>query len=151
MSNAAGTNRWYAPVPVGAVASWLVPGTGYLLLGQMARGLTIGITVLFLFVSGVLIGGLHVVDPPAFAKPTPGETIVQQYERHMTEVLQKPPYIGQFLAGIIGIYAGKIGPTQPASHARLADIGALYTAVAGVLNLLAIIDASHRAAQPGAA
>ena len=33
------------------------------------------------------------------------------------------------------------------SHARVNEIGVLYTAVAGMLNLLAIIDASHRAAQ----
>jgi hypothetical protein len=45
----------------------------------------------------------------------------------------------------MGIYAGKIGPTQPASHARVSDIGTLYTAVAGMLNLMAIIDSSYRA------
>jgi hypothetical protein len=31
------------------------------------------------------------------------------------------------------------------TKARLAEIGTLYTAVAGMLNLLTIIDASHRA------
>jgi hypothetical protein len=35
----------------------------------------------------------------------------------------------------------------PKSHARLAEIGTLYTAVAGMLNLLAIIDSSYRASQ----
>jgi hypothetical protein len=33
------------------------------------------------------------------------------------------------------------------AKARLAEIGTLYTAVAGMLNLLTIIDASHRAAR----
>jgi len=96
----------------------------------------------------LLIGGIHVVDPPNFGPPLNGESVVRRFERHVNETLQKPPYIGQFMTGVMGIYAGKIGPKQPASHARLADIGALYTAVAGMLNLLAIIDASHRAAQP---
>ena len=57
-----------APVPVVAIATWLVPGSGYLLLGQLARGLTIGLTVIVLFVMGILIGGIHVVDPPIFVK-----------------------------------------------------------------------------------
>ena len=38
-----------------------------------------------------------------------------------------------------------VTPGVPRVHARLAEIGTLYLAVAGVLNLLAIIDASHRA------
>ena len=148
MSRTPAATPWYAPVPVVAIATWLVPGSGYLLLGQITRGLTIGVTVVLLFVSGLLIGGIHVVDPPAFGPPLQGESITRRYERHVSEVLQKPPYIGQFLTGIIGIYAGRLGPKQPESHARLNDIGTLYTAVAGMLNLLAIIDASHRAAQP---
>jgi len=43
------------------------------------------------------------------------------------------------------LIGGWIGPSQPASHARVSDIGILYTAVAGMLNLMAIIDASYRA------
>jgi hypothetical protein len=138
MSNGSESNlkmRWYAPVPVVAIATWLVPGSGYLLLGQISRGLTIGLTVIVLFALGVLMGGIHVVDPPTFTKGA----------NHVAELLQKPSYIGQFLAGIIGVYAGKIGPGQPASHARMSDIGTLYTAVAGMLNLMAIIDSSYRA------
>lgn len=132
--------RWWAPAPVVGIATWLVPGSGYLLLGQFARGLTIGLTVLTLFVLGVLIGGVHVVDPPTFTRGA----------NHVGEVLQKPAYIGQFLTGAIGIYAGKVGPAQPASHSRVSDIGTLYTAVAGMLNLMAIIDASYRATLPHA-
>ena len=131
-------SRWYAPVPVVAIATWLVPGSGYLLLGQLARGLTIGLTVIILFVMGILIGGIHVVDPPIFVKG--GNPVAA--------VLQKPAYIGQFLTGVIGVYAGRVGPTQPSSHARVSDIGTLYTAVAGMLNLMAIMDSSYRATLP---
>ena len=35
----------------------------------------------------------------------------------MAAVLQKPAYIGQFLT-VIGVYAGRVGPTQPSSHGR---------------------------------
>jgi len=54
------------PAPIIAVVTWLIPGSGYFLLGQYARGLTIGITILILFMLGCLIGGIHVVDPPVF-------------------------------------------------------------------------------------
>ena len=38
----------------------------------------------------------------------------------------------------------------PWSHARVYEIGTLYTAVAGMLNLMAILDAAYRAANEGA-
>ena len=38
-------------------------------------------------------------------------------------------------------------PVGAKSHARVNEIGVLYTAVAGMLNLLAMIDAAHRAAR----
>jgi hypothetical protein len=128
-------SRLKVPAPIVAVISWLVPGAGYLLLGQIARGLTIGITILLLFVTGLLIGGVHVVDPPSFIH---GHNV-------FNSLLQKPWYIGQFLSGAVGLISGWIGPNQPASHARVADIATLYTAVAGMLNLMAIIDCSYRA------
>jgi len=74
------------------------------------------------------------------------------------EVLNKPWYIGQILAGPLTLVCSKISlnlseplPNDPdtsraaKSHVRVAEIGTLYTAVAGMLNLLVIIDAAHRA------
>ena len=37
------------------------------------------------------------------------------------------------------------------SHALSNEVGTLYTAVAGMLNLLTIIDAAYRAGRPGGA
>jgi hypothetical protein len=125
------------PTAVVAIANWLLPGTGYLLLGQLARGLTIGITILALFALGIFIGGVHVVDPPVLTGIPAGSMV--------RTVLEKPWYIGQFLTGAIGLICARLGPDQPASHARVNDIGTLYTAVAGMLNLLATIDSSYRA------
>ena len=124
-----------APAPVIAIVNWLIPGSGYLMLGQVARGLTIGLTILILFTLGILIGGIHVVDPPNLS------ALKGNFVR---TVLEKPWYIGQFMSGAIGLISGWIGPMQPASHARANDIGTLYTAVAGMLNLLATIDSSYR-------
>jgi hypothetical protein len=134
------------PAPIVAVVSWLFPGAGYLLLGQLTRGLTIGFTIIALFVLGLLIGGIHVVDPPVFGPATGNFVQTAMGRAHV--VLEKPSYIGQFLAGAIGLVSGWIGAAQPVSHARANDIGTLYTAVAGMLNLLATIDAAHRSTMP---
>ena len=125
------------PALLVAGVNWLIPGAGYLLLGQVARGLTIGFTIIALFVLGILIGGVHVVDPPSFAA-------AHGFAEYRMQVLMKPAYIGQFLSGAIGLITGWIGPGQPPSHARASDIGTLYTAVAGMLNLLGTIDSAYR-------
>jgi hypothetical protein len=67
-----------------------------------------------------------------------------------TEVLNKPWYIGQVLVGPVALVASKVslGLTAPGAaykaHVRVWEIGTLYTAVAGMLNLLVMIDAAHR-------
>jgi hypothetical protein len=126
------------PPPIVALASWVIPGAGYWLIGQRARALTVGVTIVALFFLGLLIGGVRVVDPPDSYLSSPLNTLVQ-----------KPWFIGQILAGPITIIAASVGKSAGffASHARVNEIGTLYTAVAGMLNLLAIIDASYRAAR----
>jgi hypothetical protein len=68
----------------------------------------------------------------------------------LTEVVAKPWYVGQFLVGPINLISSLVSLREasvnvPMSHARIAEIGTLYTAVAGMLNLLAIIDSASRA------
>lgn len=125
-----------APAPVVALVGWLVPGAGYWLIGQRTRGLTIGITITLLFIAGVFIGGVKVVEAPEFSSNPAG----------LFGMAQKPWFIGQALAGLPGIIAAWIaGGARAVSHARLAEISTLYTAVAGMLNLLAVIDSTFRA------
>jgi hypothetical protein len=177
------------PAPLVALASWLVPGAGYLLLGQKARGLTIGVTVILLFVAGLLIGGIRVLEVPGYGDHGQPLIVIQDsdYTRDsgryvvaermvedvgspaagtigwvmqvhpLDEIRNKPWFIAQVLAGPIDLAAswGSVvasrsvgGSTQPRgarSHARTNELGVLYTAVAGMLNLLAIIDAGSRA------
>jgi hypothetical protein len=129
--------------PVVALAGWLVPGAGYWLIGQRGRAITCGVTIIAVFVVGILVSGVRVVQAPDMSGS--GNT----FQR----VLQRPWFIGQVLTGPLGISAAMISDRLAASptyrhietKARLAEIGTLYTAVAGMLNLLTIIDASHRA------
>src|SRR5579862_1873952 len=54
-----------SPVRV-ALCAWLVPGGGYFILGQRNRALSIGVTVIVLFLLGILVGGIRVADPPGW-------------------------------------------------------------------------------------
>lgn len=133
------------PPPLVAVAGWVIPGGGYFLIGQRTRGTVIGVTIVALFVLGILIAGVRVVDAPNLFGAGGGGWVGR--------ILQKPWFIGQALMGPIGLVtawiAHGLGPEYRAASARLGEIGTLYTAVAGMLNLLAIIDAAHRAANKG--
>jgi hypothetical protein len=128
------------PPPIVALATWVVPGSGYWLIGQRGRALTVGITIVILFILGMLIGGVRVVEVPNGVLSTP-----------VNAVSQKPWFVGQILAGPITLIASSIGHDDAyyASHSRVNEIGTLYTAVAGMLNLLAIIDAAYRAGHNG--
>lgn len=158
-----------------ALAGWILPGLGYLLIGQRARGLTVCITVVTLFIGGLLIGGVRSLEVPTAEREDaqrdrlerPSATVPPR-PRLVDELRNKPWSIAQVMNGPMGIVAGfasiwagtpkpveVIGPdgekeTQyiaPGieSHARVNEIAVLYTAVAGMLNLLTMIDSASRA------
>jgi uncharacterized protein DUF6677 len=141
-----------APPPfLVALAAWLLPGAGYWLIGQRARGVIVGVTVILLFVFGLLVGGVRVLEVPYYDRNG------QQTNRALVdEVRAKPWSIAQVMAGSVAIVGGwaavnastadaaGVAPGEE-SHARVNEIGVLYTAVAGMLNLLVIIDSAHRA------
>jgi len=179
------------PVPVVALASWLVPGAGYWLLGERVRAVVIGVTITALYIAGLLIGGIKVLEVPGYGDhgqplvvvretgrardpQTNEEKIINQdrttedndprsigwvMQVHpIDEIRNKPWFIAQVLAGPLHLAAswGSVAASRPRepggtvpigarSHARTNELGVLYTAVAGMLNLLAIIDAAHRA------
>ena len=134
----------HLPPPLIALLGWVLPGAGYWLIGQKARGVTVGITILAIFIFGILVSGIRVVEAPDMHGPG----------NAFQEVLSKPWFIGQILTGPTCMVAAWISDDLAQSprykniesKARLAEIGTLYTAVAGMLNLLTIVDAGYRAA-----
>jgi hypothetical protein len=154
---------------IAGIAAWLLPGLGYWLIGEKARGITVGVAVITLFVMGLLIGGVRVLEVPTFdhyGRPVRDASL-------SAEVRSKPWSIAQVMAGPVAIVSGAISvdasrpndsmpideypasgsmigthlPLGSESHSRVNEIAVLYTAVAGMLNLLAIIDTAHRAMQ----
>ena len=56
------------PPALVAASGWMVPGLGYWFVGQRGRGIVIGVTVVSLFVLGLLIGGVRVLEVPTFSR-----------------------------------------------------------------------------------
>ncbi|MHC4217300.1 MAG: DUF6677 family protein [Planctomycetota bacterium] len=133
--------------PSAAILAWLWPGSGHIYLGERKRGLLVMFGVLFLFLGGILIGGLDVVDrrddrlwflaqilcgPVAIAadyanqrivKPNPmprPEVLVDLYEQGDPEIVR---YVGRKSLGHVN------------------EMGTLYCALAGLMNLVVILDA----------
>ena len=144
--------------PSAAIFGWLWPGLGYIAIGQRTRGLLVMLGVLFLFLSGLLIGGLDCVDkrndrwwffaqsfcgPAAFAADYANQRLVQtvpmDYSAARGEADRRrfeqrdPELLGQL---------GRIG------LGRVNDIGTLYIAMAGLMNLVVILDVLYYAPPP---
>lgn len=137
------TSRSAAAPPVVALVGWLLPGAGYWLIGQRVRAIVCGVTIIVIFLFGILISGVRVVQAPDMT----GRGNL------LSHVLTRPWFLGQVLTGPLGIGSAYASDQLARSAAygaieaksRLAEIGTLYTAVAGMLNLLTIIDAGYRA------
>ncbi len=119
------------------ILAWLVPGLGHFLVGERRRGWIILLAIGLTFWGGIVIGGVRsTVDPGRlwFVAQVPGgaHSIVAYYlgQRSLRERRDD----------------GRPVATQAiTSRWQGAEIGTVYTAVAGLLNVLAILDALGRA------
>ncbi len=143
-------------LPLVAALGWLVPGLGYWVIGKRSHALIAGVSIIVLFLLGLLISGVRCVDVPGYdangnvihLKGSSKPIIV---DSTFKAILDKPWYIPQILAGPLtigsSVWSVSVSGTYPKATARMFDIGTLYTAIAGMLNLLVIIDSAHRAAK----
>ncbi|MBX3354191.1 MAG: hypothetical protein KF724_00660 [Phycisphaeraceae bacterium] len=137
------------------VLGWAFPGLGHWWLGERRRGLLVGAGVLGLFLGGLLIGGIDAVDqredgpwflaqawngPIAFVADFANERLLQQ----------DPPRVGELIASP----GPALAPGGPPSEVKINiykgvgvvnDIGMLYIALGGLMNLVAMLDAASRA------
>jgi hypothetical protein len=122
-----------------AVLGWALPGLGHLALGHTHRGLVLAVTILSLWLGGLLIGGISVIDRrdhPAWfigQMAIAPSWVVNHYHDHLRRVWTQRA----------GTEANVQRGYVPA-HGKPEEQGTLYTALAGLLNLLAIIDVLYR-------
>lgn len=115
-----------------ALAGWLIPGLGHWLLGQRRRGLIVGLSILALWAAGLLIGGIgviHRVQNPAWfiGQATIGPSLAIDLYRANLDAHNPAPR------------PGRKNAYEP-SFGRMNELGILYTTLAGLLNVLAVID-----------
>ena len=136
-----------------AVAGWCLPGLGHFLLGQSHRAVLLAVTIGSLWLGGLLIGGLSIVDHTDHPAWFLGQMLI-------APSLAADWYRGQLVAEQAAAYPDvprselfdpqHDPPFEPA-YGRAHEQGTLFTSMAGLLNLLAIIDVLYREQRPVAA
>jgi hypothetical protein len=107
--------------------AWLIPGGGHFLLGKRGRALLIFACVLLSFLFGVLMRG------PLF-QPSGGADV-------LSKLIQYGGFLGDLAAGIPYLVVSFFGYAPPDSASHVADYGSKLIVAAGLLNILAIVDA----------
>ena len=127
-----------ARLTVAGFLAWLMPGLGHAYLGHRGRGLICFVTITATFWTGVAIGGVRgTIDP---------------HERKLW-------FLAQLCAGVntgvgYALHEGLVraasrrGEAPVVTHWASAEVGLHYTGVAGLLNLLVVLDAVARGETP---
>ena len=129
--------------PTAAILAWLWPGLGHISHGDHRRGLRVMFGVLFLFLGGILIGGVDSVDRRAdplwfLAQVLCGPIALAADAVNQSLVKPRP-------AGWQQLYVQgdetvrRLLRRKGLGHVN--EIGTLYSALAGLMNLVAILDA----------
>lgn len=106
------------------LAAWMIPGAGHFLLRERKRGIILFVVITSLFVLGIYTGSIGVVN------------WVSGRIWFYAQILYSPA------VGLLGNLTKNGG--YP-SYGRPCDIGQIYTAIAGLLNLLSILSAVYMA------
>ena len=108
-------------VTVGLFA-WLVPGAGHFLIDKKTHAVIIFVTIVLTFCIGIYVGSIGVINWDE-AKPW-----------YMAQIMNSPAVwaVGQLAAN--GNYP---------VYGRPNEIGQIYTSIAGLLNLLCIVNAVY--------
>jgi hypothetical protein len=116
-------NHVFLMLTAGLLA-WLVPGGGHLVLNEKKRAAIIFIAIVLTFCAGLYIGSIGVIDP----------------------IGAKPWYVAQILNSPAVAVLGYLTKTRHyVVYGRPNEIGQIYTSIAGLLNLLCIVNAVYMA------
>ncbi|MEM9253582.1 MAG: DUF6677 family protein [Planctomycetota bacterium] len=129
--------RWHLTAALG---TWLLPGLGHWMIGERARGAILAVTIGSLYVLGLLIGGIGVIDRAA---PLPG---------FFGQMLIGPTFVVLWAQERLWSWSAIDGTPSLAEGMPIGvmgEQGVLYTSIAGLLNLLCIIDVIYRVGRGG--
>jgi TM2 domain-containing membrane protein YozV len=124
---AAPVSAWAPAVALG----WLIPGAGHLLLKRTGRGLLLLVTITAMFLCGLMMRG-------AMFQPQSGDLL--------TTIINTGGFVGDLCSGSLYLLSVAFNYNQPDTAGAVHDYGTKFLVTAGLLNLLAIVDAFEIAA-----
>ena len=119
---------WAPAVALG----WLIPGGGHFLLKKPGRGALLLASVSSMFVSGLMMQG-------TMFQPQTGDLL--------TTLINTGGFIGDLSSGILFLLSQWFGYNQPDMAGHVHDYGTKFLVTAGLLNILAMVDAYEIAAE----
>ena len=114
---------WIGPV----VAAWLVPGAGHFLLKKTGRGVLLFASIVLMFLFGLFMRGM-------MFKPEPGAD-------YLTSLINYGGFASNLAAGAMYLLTSMFGYSQPDLPGSVHDYGTKFLVTAGLLNVLAMVDA----------
>jgi hypothetical protein len=109
---------------VAPLAGWLVPGAGHLIQKRWVRGLLIFVSVTLMFFCGLGMKG-------------------KVYGFNLGDLLDMLGFAGDFGNGLLYFVARSMDWGEGAVFRATADYGTKFLVCAGLLNVIAAIDAHH--------
>jgi hypothetical protein len=115
-------SAWFGPVALG----WLIPGGGHFLLKQRWRALLLFLPITLMFLFGLMMRG-------AMFRLESGDLL--------TTVINYGGFVANVSAGALYMLANMLGYDQPDVAGHVHDYGTKFLVTAGLLNILAMVDA----------
>ena len=112
-----------AALPVGPlVAAWLLPGGGHFWLKRWGRGAILLASVSAMFVAGLFMDGRF-------------------FELQQGNMVETLGFLGDLCSGLLFVAAKMGGHVSEVAASPIADYGTKFLLVAGLLNVLCVLDA----------
>ena len=115
--------RVWAPV---VALGWLVPGGGHLLLKRTGRGVLLLAAITTMFLCGLMMRGTM---------------FTPQGDDLLTVLINWGGWVGDVCGGIFYLMSVWLGYAQPDVAGAVHDYGTKFLVTAGLLNILAMVDA----------
>jgi TM2 domain-containing membrane protein YozV len=120
-------SAWLPAVALG----WLIPGGGHFLLKRQGRAALVMASVTLMFLFGLFMRG-------SMFTPQSGDLL--------TILINYGGFLGDMASGILYLLATWMGYNQPDIAGHVYDYGTKFLVSAGLLNVLAMVDAYEIAA-----
>lgn len=115
------TQRGFVYLPL--IAGWLVPGAGHFLLGKWVRGALLAASILGMFILGIAMQG--------------------KIYSSAHEILELLGLVGDLGNGLLYVVSRALGLGADSMQVTTADWGSRFIVVAGLLNVIAAVDAHN--------